>query len=59
MDVRMIITTCCPFNNICEIHGDSFQECRLEDVPEVDDQPTCTNGDKIKVGGPKETLVKY
>ena len=31
-NVPNIITACCILHNMCEIHGDTFNEQRLEDI---------------------------
>ena len=50
---------CCIFHNICEVHGEAFNEVWLDDVHS--DQPTLatTTGTSSAAEDIRNTLVQY
>ena len=43
-DVPSLIATCCVLHNICEMHGDTFDESLLEGVETDDGTPAADSG---------------
>ena len=42
MSIKNVIAACCTLYNICEIHGDTFNEVWLEEINNETDDPTGT-----------------
>ena len=59
-NVPHIITACCILHNLCEVHGDAFNELWLEDV-DMSTQPEVlhSSGNDTSAKTIMDALVKY
>ena len=59
-NVPHVITACCILHNMCEVHGDSFNELWLEDV-DMSTQPEVSHSGGSGTAGKtiRDALVKY
>ena len=62
-NVPNIVTACCVLHNICEIHGETFDDDWLEEaLVAQQQQPHIATQDEDSITGPdtiRETLVQY
>ena len=64
-DVAMIIMTCCVLHNVCEIHGEEFDDMWLEDnknhlYPQPDNESSSnTTQENHTSEDIRDTLIKH
>ena len=64
--IPIVITAACILHNMCEIHGETFQECWLRDIqtsnndlPQPSSTPTIRNRTGRRAKEVREALVSY
>lgn len=54
LNVPMVVTACCILHNVCEIHGERFNDQWLDNPCELCQPPTANHRDDTALDAPKD-----
>ena len=54
LNVPMVVTACCILHNVCEIHGERFNDQWLDNPSELCQPPTANHRDDTALDAPKD-----
>ncbi len=61
-NIPTVVVACCILHNVCEVHGERFNDQWLESLSELPQPPTASHRDDTATDAPKEirdALVHY